>query len=76
MARELRRSDDFSSARKVIFTPWTYFIVTLIFLIVMGGFSLINRFTTMDYERDKQHWQEKLNLISESRVGDVSHFIS
>ena len=76
MAHELRRSEDFSNAHKIIFTPWTYFIVALIFAIIIGGFSLINCFNSIDYERDVQHWQEKLNLISESRSSDVSKFIS
>lgn len=76
MTDNIQNSEYFSNTKNVMLTPWTYIISGLILLLVIGGFSFINRFNKNDYARDYKRWEEKLNLISSSRAEDVSHFIS
>jgi PAS domain S-box-containing protein len=76
MSPSFPESDEFSEASKKNFTPWFYAIVFLVLAIIASGSILIARFNTVDYQRDVQSWKEKLNIIAESRVADVSHFIS
>ena len=76
MTKILPSSDEFSEATKVQYTPWMYGIVVLVFAIIIGGLLLVSRFNANDYARDVQAWKEKLNLISESRKVDISHFVS
>ncbi len=53
-----------------------YGIAVLVFaIIVVSGFWLVGRFTDIDLARDMQTWQEKLNLIAESRTADVDHWV-
>lgn len=67
---------EFTNSKKPLITPWTYFIVILVFCLLIGGFSFINKFNANDYERDQKRWQEKLDLIANSRADDTSKFIS
>ncbi|NBX03424.1 MAG: hypothetical protein EBR02_05080, partial [Alphaproteobacteria bacterium] len=57
------------------FPPRFYGIALLLVVIVLSGFWLVQRFTEMDKERDLQMWQEKLNLVAESRAADVSQWL-
>lgn len=58
------------------FAPRMYGIALLVGAIVLTGFWLIARYTSMDLARDMQSWQEKLNLIAESRTAEVDHWVS
>jgi PAS domain S-box-containing protein len=57
------------------FAPRLYGIGLLVAAIVITGLWLVGRFTDIDLARDTQTWQEKLNLIAESRVDDVDHWV-
>ena len=58
------------------FSPRMYGIVLLVIAIVVTGVFFISRFTAMDLARDLQAWQEKLNLIAESRTNDINGWVS
>src|SRR5947209_8719346 len=53
-----------------------YGIAFLVIAIVMVGIYGIGRFNEIDLARDMQTWQEKLNLIAESRTADVNNWVS
>ncbi len=76
MANKHAEMEEFSGKMHIKLTPWTYGVVALIALIIIVGFSLIGRFNSADYERDVQHWKEKLTLIADSRAADVGRFVS
>ncbi|MFW0776892.1 MAG: HD domain-containing phosphohydrolase [Rickettsiales bacterium] len=57
------------------FSPRIYGIVLLVAAIIVVGVWLISRFTTMDLARDMQAWQEKLNLIAESRSDEINKWV-
>ena len=44
-------------------------------MLVITGVLLVQRFTTMDMNRDLQTWQEKLNLVAESRNAEVEQWV-
>ena len=56
-------------------TPRFYGIAILVTVILAVGLYSISRFDDTDIARDMQTWQEKLNLISESRSADVNHWV-
>jgi hypothetical protein len=58
------------------FSPRLYGIAILVAGIIITGIWLISRFTSLDLARDMQTWQEKLNLIAESRTDEVNHYVS
>jgi HD-GYP domain-containing protein (c-di-GMP phosphodiesterase class II) len=58
------------------FSPRIYGIALLVSGIVVAGIWFISLFTSMDLARDMQTWQEKLNLISESRAAEVNKWVS
>ncbi len=58
------------------FAPRFYGITFLVFAIFITGVWLVGRYTAADLARDMQGWQEKLNLIAESRTADVSGWVS
>ena len=58
------------------FNPRLYGIGLLVGAIIVSGVFLVNRFTDGDLARDMQTWQEKLNLIAESRTSDVDGWVS
>lgn len=58
------------------FLPRLYGVVLLVAVIVLAGIWLIARFTAADLNRDMQSWQEKLNLISESRTSEMNNWVS
>ncbi len=57
------------------FSPRMYGIVLLVVAIIITGIFFISKFTQMDLTRDLQTWQEKLNLIAESRSKEVSGWV-
>src|SRR5271154_6263850 len=56
-------------------TPRLYGIAALVVVIVLIGLWLVARFTAADLARDMQSWQEKLNIIAESRASDVTRWV-
>lgn len=58
------------------FAPRLYGITLLLLAICGVGFWLVTRFIAIDLARDLQTWQEKLNLIAESRSADVTKFVT
>lgn len=58
------------------FAPKLYGIVLIIAMIVVTGLWLVTRFTTADMARDMQTWQEKLNLIAESRTAEIDGWVN
>lgn len=58
------------------FAPQLYSIALLVVAIIVTGIWLIGRYTAMDLARDMQVWQEKLNLIAESRTAEVNAWTS
>ncbi len=57
------------------FAPKFYGIAVIIAVIVLSGFVLITRFTAADLARDMRTWQEKLNLIADSRTSDINGWV-
>jgi HD-GYP domain-containing protein (c-di-GMP phosphodiesterase class II) len=62
--------------RATQFRPHFVGMAVVVAGIVIAGVLLVSRFSAMDYERDKQSWNEKLNLVAESRARDVGEFVS
>ena len=58
------------------FLPRLYGAMGIVSAVVLVGLWLITRFTAADLARDMQTWQEKLNLIAESRTADINDWIS
>jgi HD-GYP domain-containing protein (c-di-GMP phosphodiesterase class II) len=58
------------------FSPRLYGIAILLVVLIVSGFALVQRFTAMDMARDMQTWQEKLNLIAESRSAAVNGWVA
>ncbi|MDE3059974.1 MAG: PAS domain-containing protein [Pseudomonadota bacterium] len=56
-------------------TPRIYAISALVAAIVLGGMRLVAHFTSAELGRDLDTWQEKLNLIAESRASDVDRWV-
>lgn len=57
------------------FAPKLYGIALLVAAIIGIGLWLVSRFIAIDVARDMQTWQEKLNLIAESRTVDVTNWV-
>lgn len=55
--------------------PRLFGIALLVLGIVLAGAWLVSKFTAADLARDLQAWQEKLNLIAESRTTDVDQWV-
>lgn len=70
------QSQERNDAHPANFSPRMYGIALLVAGIIITGLWLISRFTAMDLARDLQTWQEKLNLIAESRTDEVNHWVS
>lgn len=58
------------------FKPRLYGIGMLVAAIVFAGVYGVTRFNEIDLARDMQTWQEKLNLIAESRTAEVNNWVS
>ncbi len=58
------------------FSPRMYGIAALVVAIVITGVFFISKYTQMDLSRDLQTWQEKLNLIAESRSDEISKWVT
>ena len=58
------------------FTPKLYGIGILVVTILSVGIYFVGRFNDTDLARDMQTWQEKLNLIAESRTSDVNNWVA
>ena len=71
----LPMSDDLSAPEAQSFSPRMYGIVLLVLAIIITGIFFISKFTQMDLNRDLQTWQEKLNLIAESRSKEVKSWV-
>jgi HD-GYP domain-containing protein (c-di-GMP phosphodiesterase class II) len=50
-------------------------IVLLVLTLGVLGFAMVSRFAASDLERDMKIWQEKLNLIADSRASEVNHWV-
>ncbi|MDX1974967.1 MAG: HD domain-containing phosphohydrolase [Rickettsiales bacterium] len=57
------------------FSPRLYGILGLMGAIIIAGVFLIARFMSEDLDRDLNTWQEKLNLVAESRASDMSKYV-
>lgn len=55
--------------------PRFYGVALLLLVIILSGVWLISRFTQADRDRDVQGWQEKLNMIAESRTEAVTGWV-
>lgn len=60
----------------VNFAPKLYGIALIVAGIVLLGLWLVTRYVSLDVARDMRTWQEKLNLIAESRAADVTRYVS
>jgi hypothetical protein len=58
------------------FAPRLYGIGLLIVGIMATGAFLVTKYMDVDLARDMQGWQEKLNLIAESRTADVNQYVT
>ncbi|MDX2072988.1 MAG: HD domain-containing phosphohydrolase [Alphaproteobacteria bacterium] len=63
-------------AQPTLFVPKFYGIALLVGAIVLLGLWLVTRYVALDVARDMRTWQEKLNLIAESRAADVTRYVS
>lgn len=66
-------NDEFNAPN---FSPRLYGIAVLVAAIIITGTWLIARFTAVDLARDIQTWQEKLNLIAESRANEIDGWVA
>ena len=69
MTMHIQDSPDFT-------TPKLYGIAILVIMILVGGLYSVGHFSDADLVRDMQTWQEKLNLIAESRSAEVNSWVS
>ena len=58
------------------FAPRLYGIGLLLVGIIVVGTWLVGRYSDLDLARDMQGWQEKLNLVAESRTAEVDHWVA
>lgn len=57
------------------FAPKLFGIVLIVGVLVIGGLWSMSRYVTTDLARDLHHWNEKLDLIAESRNADVAGYV-
>ena len=73
----MERDDmDTVGEQPVSFAPRLYGIALVVAVIVLLGLWLVTRYISLDVARDMRIWQEKLNLIAESRASDVTRYVS
>ncbi len=58
------------------FRPGFWGIVLLVSIIAVGGIAMVAQFARLDYERDMRAWQDRLNLIADSRAHEVSRWVA
>lgn len=58
------------------FTPKLYGIAAIVAGIVLTGMWLVSWYISMDVARDMRTWQEKLNLIAESRTAEITKYVN
>lgn len=58
------------------FAPKLYGIAIIVAAITLLGLWMVTRYVSLDIARDMRTWQEKLNLIAESRAADLSKYVS
>ena len=58
------------------FSTRLYGITIIVAAIVFLSLWLMTRYVALDVERDMRNWQEKLNLIAESRKSDIDNYIA
>ncbi len=57
------------------FRPRLFGIALVVAAIAASGIFLVSRFAEIDYSRDLRNWQDKLNLIANSRAHEVSGWV-
>ncbi len=57
------------------FRPRLLGIALVVIAIAISGILLVARFAELDYSRELRAWQDKLNLIADSRAHDVSAWV-
>lgn len=55
--------------------PRLFSIVMIVCALALAGFMLVARYAQMDQERDLKTWQDKLNLIADSRTAAVAEWV-
>lgn len=50
-------------------------IILVVALLALTGFMLVSRYAQMDHARDLRTWQDKLNLIADSRATVASEWV-
>ncbi len=58
------------------FAPRFYSIALIVAAIVLIGLWLVTRYIALDVARDMRTWQEKLNLIAESRAAELTKYVN
>ncbi len=58
------------------FKPKLVGIVLLVLALGVLGFALVSRFAALDLARDMRTWQEKLNLIADSRAREMDGWVA
>ncbi|MBV8939049.1 MAG: hypothetical protein JO089_04340 [Alphaproteobacteria bacterium] len=51
-------------------------IVVIVFLLALAGILLVLRYAQIDLARDVEGWQDKLNLIADSRAAAVEEWVN
>lgn len=62
--------------KRSLFSPWAIAVTAVVSVIVVGGILLASQFSEQSYKRDLQIWQNKLEIIANSRAVDVERFIA
>lgn len=58
------------------FKPKLYGIISVVAALAIAGVLLVTRYAALDLARDLKTWQDKLNLIADSRAGAVSGWVN
>ncbi len=53
-----------------------YGIAVIVAVVVIAGIWLTTRYVSQDVARDVRSWQEKLNLIADSRTAELTRYVS
>lgn len=58
------------------FAPKLYGIAVIVAAVTLLGLWMVTRYVSLDIARDMRTWQEKLNLIAESRAADLNEYVA
>ncbi len=72
----MTNSKDTLTIESANFAPRLYGIGILVVGIIAAGIYFVGCFNNADLQRDMQTWQEKLNLVAESRTAQVTGWVS